>query len=168
MIKYQLEEHYLKTAKTKLDQFLVESWEKRDKDLPYSSPNEALIAASLIEKETASRAEKPDVASVIVNRLRKKMKLQIDATVNFALNDYKRLRNNDYKVNHPYNTYKIKGLPPGPICNISRSSLLAALHPNHTHFLFYVASGDGSHLFASTYSEHLANIKKVHRKVRSL
>ena len=112
--------------------------------------------ASLVEREARLDKERSDVASVIYNRLDKNMKLQIDATVQYALGEVKeRLYNSDLKVQSPYNTYLNEGLPPGPIASPGNASLKAALNPNQTDYLFYVASakGDGSHNFATNEKE---------------
>jgi peptidoglycan lytic transglycosylase G len=99
---------------------------------------------------------------VIMNRLHQNMRLQIDATVLYALGHHKtRITAADLAVNSPYNTYLHGGLPPGPICSPGMASLLAALHPAKVPYLYYVATGKGTHLFGQTYQEHLANIARV-------
>ncbi len=134
------------------------------------SQMEIVTVASLIEREARLDSERADVASVIYNRLDKNMKLQIDATVQYALGNVKeRLYNSDLKVQSPYNTYLNEGLPPGPIASPGKASIKAALQPNETDYLFYVVSakGDGSHNFAVTDSEfakykqeYLSSLKK--------
>lgn len=122
------------------------------------TPYEILVIASLIERETRVNDEKPLVASVIYNRLAKNMLLQIDATVQYALPEWKdKLTYDDLKVESPYNTYLHQGLPPGPICNPSASSIEAALTPGQTQYLYYVLAPDnsGRHTFAATYDEFL-------------
>lgn len=122
------------------------------------TPYQIMIIASLIERETRVKSERPIVASVIYNRLKKNMRLQIDATVQYALPEWKeRLSYDDLKVESPYNTYKYAGLPPGPICNPGYSSIEAALNPTTTDYLYYVLGKDntGSHVFAKTYNEFL-------------
>ena len=113
--------------------------------------HQLVTVASLIEKEAASPEEKPLVASVIYNRLDRDMPLQIDATIQYALERPKaNLSLHDLKVDSPYNTYENKGLPPGPICSPSRDSLEAALNPEQTNYLYYVLKADGqSHFFTS-------------------
>lgn len=125
--------------------------------------HELLTIASLVEREVVVDEERPLVAGVIYNRLDKKMKLEIDATVQYALAEPKeRLLYKDLKVESPYNTYLHDGLPPGPICSPSIASIEAALSPKASDYLYYVTKKDGSHehLFAKTYQEHLKNIKK--------
>lgn len=122
------------------------------------SPYEIIVIASLIERETRVDDERPQVASVIYNRLQKSMPLQIDATVQYALPQWKdRLTYDDLKVDSPYNTYKNPGLPPGPICNPSASSIDAALNPATTGYLYYVLAPDnsGRHVFTETYDDFL-------------
>ncbi|MBU0607214.1 MAG: endolytic transglycosylase MltG [Armatimonadetes bacterium] len=120
--------------------------------------------ASLIEREARVGQERPLIAGVIMNRLARGMRLQIDATVQYALGEHKsRLLYKDLRVNSPYNTYRHAGLPPGPICNPGLDCLLAALRPAKTDKLFYVAKPDGTHVFTKTYEEHLQAIQKVRR-----
>jgi UPF0755 protein len=126
--------------------------------------HEHVIMASLIEREARLDTERPLIASVIFNRLKKGMKLEIDAAVNYALGDWgKRLTYADLQTSSAYNTYLHKGLPPGPICNPHISSLIATFQPARTNYLYYVYKGDGSHAFAETYEEHLANIRLYRR-----
>lgn len=117
---------------------------------------EKLVMASILEKEAKIGSEKPVMASVFYNRIKKGMTLSSDATVNFVY-DYKKRRMlyKDLKVDSPYNTYKYKGLPPGPICNPTLESVEAAYNPADTDYLFFVAKGDGGHYFSKTYKEHL-------------
>ena len=133
-----------------LKKFPPEKYE--DKDEFYQK----LIMASILEREAKLDEEKPLMASVFYNRLKKKMTLSSDATVNF-LYDYKKRRMyyKDLEIDSPYNTYKYKGLPPGPISNPSVVSVEAAYNPADTDYLFFVATGDGGHFFSKTYKEHL-------------
>ena len=125
---------------------------------------EILTIASLIEKEAMVDREKPIIASVIYNRLKKGMKLQIDATVLYALGYSKgRVYFKDLKVNSPYNTYIHKGLPPGPIANPGYQSILAATHPGRTDYFYYVATGKGDHIFTKTFKEHKTAKFKIRR-----
>lgn len=140
--------------------FRSKFWD-RHRDLSPSKVQEVVIIASLVEKEAKHDEEKPTIAGVIVNRLTKNMRLQIDATVTFALGEERRLFFNDYEIQHPYNTYRIAGLPPGPICSPGLASLEAAVRPQSHGFLFYVAKPDGFHLFSKTFQEHSANIQKL-------
>jgi UPF0755 protein len=122
------------------------------------------ILASLIDEETNMNTEKPEIASVYLNRLRSGMKLESDPTVRFAMNDFlvKRIYKKNTEINSPYNTYKNEGLPPGPICTPSITSIDAVLHAAKTNYLFFCASTDkpGYHVFASTYSQHEQNAKR--------
>lgn len=140
---------------------LAAEWKNRAPGLPYTSSDEALIIASLIEKETAIAAERPKVAAVILNRLQKKMRLQIDPTVIYGLgkNYTGKLRGSDLKFPSPYNTYLNHGLPPTPIAMPSLSSIRAALHPEKTDALYFVAKGDGSHQFSTTLKDHNTAVK---------
>lgn len=126
------------------------------------TPGEAVIIASLVEKEARVDEERPVIAGVILNRLQKGMPLQIDATVQYALGgEYRpQLYYKDLEVDSPYNTYKINGLPPTPIASPGRSSLLAAVTAQNTGYLYYVAKPDGTHAFARTLAEHNANKRK--------
>ena len=126
--------------------------------------HEILTIASMIEREAMVDREKPIIASVIYNRLEKNMPLQIDATVIYALGEHRsRVMYKDLRVKSPYNTYRNRGLPPGPIASPGFQSIMAALHPSRTNYLFYVATGKGDHIFSETYKEH----KKARERVRS-
>lgn len=140
-------------------QQLPEDWSTRMEQMGLTM-HEMLTIASLIEREAAVAAERPIISSVIHNRLEQGMQLQIDATVQYALEEYKDvLLTVDTQVDSPYNTYKISGLPPGPIANPGLESIRAALYPEETNYLFYVTKKDGTqeHYFAETHSEHLRN-----------
>ena len=162
----------LKLCITAMRKALEELWATRIPGLPYDSPRDAVILASIVEAETALHRERPEVAGVLISRLRKNMRLQTDPTVIYGLGpDFdnnltrKHLRE-DPSVN-PYNTYQIHGLPPGPICNPGRRSLEAALQPDlETQNLYYVAVGDGSHYFSKTYEEHLEAVQKYQLRKR--
>lgn len=139
---------------------LPEGWEQRMQELDLSF-HELMTIASLIEREVMLDEERPMVASVIYNRLNRGMRLEIDATVQYALDAHKeRLLTVDTKVDSPYNTYQIDGLPPGPIASPGLASIEAALYPAETNYYFYVTKKDGSngHLFAETYDGHRRNI----------
>lgn len=142
---------------------LTELWEKRADGLPYKTPEEALIMASIVEKETGVPDERARVASVFLNRLEQGMKLQTDPTVIYGLTKGKGilgrgLRQSELRSNSPYNTYVVDGLPPGPIANPGRAAIEAALNPDKTEFLFFVADGTGGHVFATTLAEHNKNV----------
>ena len=124
-------------------------------------PNKVLTIASMVEMEAAKDKDRPLIAGVIVNRLKLNMPLQIDATILYALQQWRRLTYADLKdTNSAYNTYLHKGLPPGPICSPSLKSVEAALHPAVHDYLYYVALPTGYHLFAHTFAQHSANIAK--------
>lgn len=143
---------------------LAALWPERDADLPYDSPEQALIMASIVEKETAVASERPRVASVFVNRMRAGMRLQTDPTVIYGITRGegalgRGLRQSELRRTTPYNTYVIDGLPPTPIANPGRDSIAAALHPEETDFLYFVADGTGGHVFARTLDEHNRNVE---------
>ncbi|MCV2868524.1 endolytic transglycosylase MltG [Defluviimonas sp. WL0002] len=140
-------------------------WAERADDLPYDTPEEALVMASIVEKETGVPEERPVVASVFVNRLRQGMRLQTDPTVIYGLTEGKGvlgrgIRQSELRKETPYNTYVIEGLPPTPIANPGEDSIHAALNPAQTDYLFFVADGTGGHVFAETLDEHNRNVAK--------
>jgi UPF0755 protein len=125
-------------------------------------PDKVITIAAMIEREARVPEDRPLIASVIRNRLKRKMPLQIDATVLYALGKHKNsVSHADLKVKNPYNTYQRKGLPPGPICSPGLDAIKAALQPSQTAYLYYVARPDGSHIFTRTFEEHQAAIRKV-------
>ncbi|WP_108650780.1 endolytic transglycosylase MltG [Dongshaea marina] len=152
----------LRQAYTQMQQFLQSSWADRSSGLPYKTPYQALIMASMIEKETGASQERSLIASVFVNRLRRNMRLQSDPTVIYALgNSYDgRLSRRDLRVASPYNTYRVRGLPPTPIAMPGRASILAALHPAKSAYLYFVAKGDGTHYFSKTLAEHNRAVRR--------
>lgn len=152
----------LKRAHRIMQHKLGLAWQNAAKNLPLKNAYQALILASLIEKETAHNAEKPRIAGVFIRRLQLGMRLQTDPTVVYALGDKYRgsLSRQDLKFDSPYNTYKYEGLPPSPIASVSQTSLDAAMHPADGDDLYFVAKKDGTHAFAKTYQQHRLNIKK--------
>lgn len=146
----------LKRAYQTMQRHLQVSWEKRDAGLPLESPYQALILASIVEKETGQAADRPMIASVFTNRLRIKMRLQTDPTVIYGMGDKfdGNLRRHDLITDTPYNTYTRSGLTPTPIALPGLASIQAALHPAQSNALYFVARGDGSSYFSSTLTEH--------------
>lgn len=144
---------------------LAAAWAGRAEGLPYKTPEEALVMASLVEKETGVSDERPAVASVFVNRLEKGMRLQTDPTVIYGVTKGKGvlgrgLRQSELRAPTPYNTYVISGLPPTPIANPGKASIEATMHPADTEYLYFVADGTGGHAFATTLADHNSNVAK--------
>ncbi len=156
----------LQQARKKMQHVLAQQWQQRATGLPYKNVYQALIVASLIESESPRQDERPIVASVIINRLKKRMRLQIDPTVIYAMHRQygTRLRAKDLRFNSPYNTYLHYGLPPTPINMPSLGSIHAALHPAHTDYYYYVAKGNGRHAFSKTYRGQKLAIDKYLRQ----
>jgi UPF0755 protein len=152
----------LRQAYKKMEYELQREWGHRDTDLPYKNSYEALIMASIIEKETGRPEDRERIAAVFVNRLRRNMKLQTDPTVIYGLGSRfdGNLRKRDLQQDTPYNTYTRRGLPPTPISSPGLESLRAALHPAQTNDLYFVARGDGSSEFSETYREHNNAVRK--------
>lgn len=153
-----------------MDNSLNDLWAGRADGLPFKNPAEALILASIVEKETGLKSERARIAGVFINRLNKGMRLQSDPTVAYGLSEGegslgRALTRADLKIENPYNTYIIKGLPPGPICNPGLAAIKAVLNPLQTDELYFVANGNGGHAFAKTLKEHNANAAKW-RKIR--
>lgn len=147
------------------DQRLAEAWENRIDGIPLEDPYQVLILASIIEKETGVPEERRQVASVFTNRLHKGMKLQTDPTVIYGITEGKGvlgrgLRQSELRKRTDWNTYVIDGLPPTPIANPGKASLEAAVNPDTTDYIFFVADGTGGHAFAETLEEHNANVAK--------
>ena len=144
---------------------LAELWAKRAEGLPYASPEEAMIMASIVEKETGVAGERAQVASVFLNRLAQGMKLQTDPTVIYGVTKGqgvlgRGLKASELKKETPWNTYVIAGLPVTPICNPGRDAIEAALHPDTTEYLYFVADGTGGHAFATNLGDHNKNVAK--------
>lgn len=155
----------VKGMMTASQRMMDDLWPQRPEDSPVKTPAEAIILASIIEKETGVPQERPRVASVFANRLRQGMRLQSDPTIIYGITEGKTkldrpLTKADIAQETPYNTYRINGLPPGPIANPGRDALAAALAPAKTNDLYFVADGSGGHAFAATLAEHRVNVKK--------
>lgn len=146
----------LKRAYEKQKNILEQAWQNRAENLPLANPYEMLILASIVEKETSIASERPQVASVFINRLRIKMRLQTDPTVIYGMgNRYDgNIRRKDLNEVTPYNTYQIDGLPPTPIAMPSKAAIEAVANPDNTPYLYFVADGTGGHKFSKTLNEH--------------
>jgi UPF0755 protein len=160
----------LKRAADSMDRLLADEWEERAPELPYKEPYEALILASIVEKETGLASERPEIAGVFVRRLRKGMKLQTDPTVIYGMGERfdGNIRRRDLREDTPYNTYVHTGLTPTPISLPGREAVHAVLHPNDGKSLYFVAKGDGSgaHYFSATLKEHNRAVRKYQLKKR--
>lgn len=152
----------LKLLYQKQRKILQQEWQQRAQNLPYKTPYEALIMASIVEKETGIGGERADVAAVFVNRLRIGMRLQTDPTVIYGMGDAYdgNIRKKDLLTPTAYNTYTIDRLPPTPIAMPSRAAIHAALHPSDSKALYFVASGNGGHVFSQTLAEHNAAVAR--------
>lgn len=159
---------FLRRAHARMQQVLDEAWPQRAEGLPLQSADQALILASIIEKETGVVGERPEIAGVFVRRLQRGMRLQTDPTVIYGLGDGfdGNLRRRDLLTDTPYNTYTRAGLPPTPICMPGKAAILAALHPAKGSALYFVARGDGSHQFSATLAEHNAAVRRYQLKAR--
>lgn len=159
----------LKRAYARMHEVLDQEWEGRAKGLPYKNQYEALIMASIVEKETGLAEERGEIAGVFVRRLKKKMRLQTDPTVIYGLGESYNgnLTREHLKTNTPYNTYTISGLPPTPIAMAGREAIHASLHPKDGDSLYFVARGDGSHYFSSSLEAHNKAVRKYQWKRRS-
>ena len=155
----------LKRAYRAMQERLTAGWQARDPNLPYASPYEALIMASIIEKETGRKSDRKQIASVFVNRLRAGMRLQADPTVIYGIGPQfdGNLRKRDLENDTPYNTYVRAGLPPTPISLPGQASLDAAFHPDPTRYLYFVSRGDGTSHFSTSLDEHNRAVSKYQR-----
>lgn len=160
----------LKLAYNSMERVLTQAWEQRKPDLPLKTPYEALILASIVEKETGVAKDRPQIAGVFITRLRKGMRLQTDPTVIYGLGDKYDgdIRSRDLTTDTPYNTYTRAGLPPTPIALAGRDSVFAAVQPDETGALFFVATGDGtgSHYFSKTLEEHNQAVRRYLARLR--
>lgn len=152
----------IKRMQSAMDDALANAWAQRQGDLPLGTPRDALILASIIEKETGLAEERGLVAGVFINRLRRNIRLQSDPTVVYGISKGRLdgpITVRDLDSDTPYNTYRIRGLPIGPIANPGVDSLMAAVNPEETDAFYFVADGTGGHAFARTLSEHNANVR---------
>ncbi|WP_334176822.1 endolytic transglycosylase MltG [Pseudoxanthobacter sp.] len=153
---------------------LAEIWAGRDPSIPLKTPEELVILASLVEKETGVAGERPRIAGVFINRLRKGMKLQSDPTILYGLyggaswKQARTIMRSDLQRPNPYNTYQITGLPPGPIANPGRAAMEAVAHPADTDALYFVADGTGGHVFAKSLDDHNRNVARWRALQQSL
>jgi peptidoglycan lytic transglycosylase G len=156
---------FLQRAWNAMEKYLNTAWEGRDRDLPLATPYEALILASIVEKETGLAEERPRIAGVFIRRLQKGMKLQTDPTVIYGMGERfdGNIRRADLAQDTPYNTYTRTGLPPTPIAMPGRAAIDAVLHPAAGDSLYFVARGGGSHYFSSTLAEHNLAVDKFQR-----
>ena len=159
----------LKRSATRLQKALDKAWSERDENLPLADAYQMLILASIVEKETGVAAERPQVASVFINRLKANMKLQTDPTVIYGMgeNYTGNIRKKDLETITPYNTYVIEGLPPTPIAMVSESALQAVAHPAKTEFYYFVADGSGGHKFTRNLNEHNKAVQEYLRWYRN-
>ena len=159
----------LKRSTTRLQKALDKAWNERDENLPLADPYQMLILASIVEKETGIAAERPQVASVFINRLKANMKLQTDPTVIYGMGESYtgNNRKKDLETMTPYNTYMIEGLPPTPIAMVSESALQAVAHPAKTDFYYFVADGSGGHKFTRNLNEHNKAVQEYLRWYRN-
>ena len=166
---------FLDMLMAKSNEFLETAWASRAPDLPLKSPAEALVMASIVEKETGKNDERNKVAAVFINRLKKPMRLQSDPTILYGLfggqvSWGRSIYKSEIQQKTAFNTYTINGLPPTPICNPGRAALLAVLSPAKTNDLFFVADGRGGHIFTATLKEHeaaVANWRKFEKEARA-
>ncbi len=159
----------LRQANQRLQKVLAEEWAQRAEDLPYRNPDEALIMASIIEKETGVAREREEIAGVFIRRLAIGMLLQTDPTVIYGMGERYtgKITRADLRKPTAYNTYVISGLPPTPIAMVGREAIYAALHPKAGKSLYFVARGDGSHVFSNTLAEHNKAVREYQIKRRA-
>ena len=153
---------FLQRTYDQMQLILAEEWENKDADLPLKTPYEALILASIVEKESGGNSERSEIAGVFIRRLNKKMRLQSDPTIIYGMGErYKgNIRRRDIDEKTPYNTYQIDGLPPTPIALVGREAIHAVLHPDKGKSLYFVADGSGGHIFSDNLKEHNRAVRK--------
>ena len=155
---------FLSNCSRNMEDILMKYWKVRDYSLPYKTPYEMLIMASIIEKETSDFYEKPIVASVFINRLNKKMRLQADPTVIYGIKNFNGdITKKDLMANNEYNTYRINGLPKTPICSPGERSIEAASKPAISDYLYFVANNKGKHVFSTNYKDHVKAVNKYQK-----
>jgi len=157
-------DNFLMNCVKRMEKMVLKYWNSRDYSLPYKSPYEMLIMASIIEKETSLDFEKPIISSVFINRLNKNMRLQADPTVIYGMKNYKgNITKKDLKENNEYNTYRIDGLPKTPICSPGETSIRAASNPEDSEYLYFVADDKGKHIFSKNYRDHVNAVNKYQK-----
>jgi UPF0755 protein len=157
----------LNRAYASMQEILEAEWQQREPGLPFNTPYEALILASIVEKESAIAEERPLIAGLFINRLRKNMRLQTDPAVIYGIKNYDgNIRFRDLREDTPYNTYTRNGLPPTPIAMAGREAINAVMHPEKTEYLYFVAYGDGSgrHEFSTNLEDHEKAVDRYQRK----
>ncbi len=155
---------FLERCVKNMDNILMKYWKNRDFSLPYKSPYEMLIMASIIEKETSIDEEKAIISGVFINRINKNMRLQADPTVIYGIKDFRgNITKKDLQTVNEYNTYKIDGLPRTPICSPGESSIKAASKPEKNKYLYFVADDKGKHIFSKNYKDHLKAVNKYQK-----
>jgi len=156
---------FLSSCYEKMQYILLKHWRNRDYSLPYKTPYEMLIMASIIEKESYITSEKPIIASVFINRLNTKMRLQADPTVIYGMKNFTgNISKKDLWTKNEYNTYRIDGLPKTPICMPGEESIEAASRPSETNYLYFVADKKGRHVFSENYKDHVNAVNKYQKK----
>lgn len=168
-VRGQTDLDILRQANQRLQKVLAEEWAKRADNLPYRNPDEALVMASIIEKETGVAHEREEIAGVFIRRLAIGMLLQTDPTVIYGMGERYtgKITRADLRQPTPYNTYVISGLPPTPIAMVGREAIYAALHPKPGKSLYFVARGDGSHVFSNSLDEHNKAVREYQLKRRA-
>jgi len=159
----------LKQAYQRMNEELEQAWQTKEANLPLKNAYEALILASIVEKETGVGYERPEIAGVFMRRLNLGMRLQTDPTVIYAMGDRYQgnIRRSDLSIDSPYNTYRVHGLPPTPIASAGRAALDAVMQPNKGNALYFVGKGDGSHYFSATLEEHNRAVREYQIENRS-